>query len=495
MQKRASGVLMPLSSLPSPYGIGTMGKAAYEFVDFLASAGQKYWQLLPLGPIGYGDSPYAPLSAFAGNPYYIDLDTLIEDGLLTREEVSAPDWGCDPEKTDYGKLFENRFCVLRKAFNRGRERYAHEMAAFAAENESWLPDYALYMAVKSHFGMQAPPDWPDEAIRTRKPEAVKAYREKLSEEIAYYSFLQFLFFRQWEKLKRYANEKGILLIGDIPIYAAMDSAEPWSERSLFQLNEKGQPERVAGVPPDGFTPDGQLWGNPLYRWDRMKEDGYRWWIRRIAATKRLYDVIRIDHFRGLESYWSVPAGDKTAAGGVWMPGPGMDLVGTLQREFPSLPFIAEDLGYITPEVEKLLRDSGFPGMKVLQFGFSPDARSDALPCHLPENIVCYAGTHDNDTVKGWVMTGDPAQVAFAREYLNIRDGDWSWSFIRAGMGSVANLFIACMWDLLEKGSEARMKTPGSATGNWQWRMSPGSLTPELTAKLRRYTEIYDRIIK
>lgn len=495
MQQRASGVLMPLSSLPSPYGIGTMGKAAYEFVDFLASAGQKYWQLLPLGPIGYGDSPYAPLSTFAGNPYYIDLDTLIEDGLLTQEEASAPDWGDDPARTDYGKLFEHRFSVLRQAFYRGRERYAREIQAFSAENESWLPDYALYMAVKNQFSMQAPSDWPDEAIRMRRPEAISAYRKALAEDIDCYTFLQFLFFRQWEKLKSYANEKGIQFIGDIPIYVARDSADLWSAPEFFQLDEAGRPECVAGVPPDAYTPDGQLWGNPLYRWDRMKEDGYRWWIRRIRGMEKLYDVVRIDHFRGLESYWSVPAGDKTAANGVWMPGPGMDLVGTLQREFPKLRFIAEDLGYTTPEVEKLLRDSGFPGMKLLQFGFSPDARSDALPCHHPVNCVCYAGTHDNDTVMGWVESGDPAEVAFAREYLGVQDEDWSWSFIRAGMGSVANLFIACMADLLELGGEARMNTPGSAMGNWQWRMKPGSLTPQLAAKLRHCTEIYDRIVR
>ena len=327
---RESGILMPMSSLPSPYGIGTMGKSAYRFVDFLKAAGQKYWQLLPLGPTSYGDSPYSSFSTFAGNPYYIDLDLLVKDGLLRRGEITGRDWGEDPERVDYGRIYEHRFEVLRLAYARGKEKLAEELAAFRQENAAWLEDYALFMAVKRSFGMVSWVEWPDEAIRLHKPEAVDQYRRELADDVDFWCFLQFLFFRQWKALRAYAHDKGIEFIGDVPIYVALDSADVWSAPRFFQLDENNLPTEVAGCPPDAFTEDGQLWGNPLYDWDKMKADGFGWWIRRIEGAEKLFDVIRIDHFRGFESYWAVPYGDKTARRGRWRPGPGMDLVGVLK---------------------------------------------------------------------------------------------------------------------------------------------------------------------
>ncbi|MBQ2062106.1 MAG: 4-alpha-glucanotransferase, partial [Oscillospiraceae bacterium] len=375
---RKSGILMAMSSLPSPYGIGTMGKSAYRFVDFLRASGQTYWQLLPLGPTSYGDSPYSAFSTFAGNPYFIDLDLLVRDGLLKRDQLEGIDWGGDPQRVDYGKIYENRFPVLRRAFARSGA-LAGEIAAFRRENGAWLEDYALYMTMKTRFGMVSWTEWPDEDIRLHKPEAVARCAVAYADEVDFWVFLQFLFFRQWNALRDYAHSRGIQFIGDIPIYVALDSADVWSAPRFFQLDEKNVPKEVAGVPPDAFTEDGQLWGNPLYDWDAMRKDGFGWWIRRIEGAQKLYDVIRIDHFRGFESYWAVPYGDTTAKRGHWKPGPGMDLVGVLTGWFPNLRFIAEDLGYTTPEVEKLLADSGLPGMKILEFGFDPQGESGYVP--------------------------------------------------------------------------------------------------------------------
>ena len=491
--KRSSGVLMPMSSLPSPYGIGTMGKTAYEFVDFLKAAGQKYWQLLPLGPTSYGDSPYASPSTFAGNPYYIDFDLLIADGLLKKTDLKGFRWGSDPEKTDYGKIYRNRFKVLRKAWLNGRTRFAEEIAAFRSENASWLENYALFMSVKEKFGMVSWQEWPDDAIRLRKPEALEAYRRELGEEIDFWVFTQFVFFRQWNALRAYAAGQGIGFIGDVPIYVAMDSADIWSEPWFFQLDEDLRPKEVSGCPPDGFNEDGQLWGNPLYDYDRMKKDGFGWWIRRIEGVARLYDVIRIDHFRGFESYWAVPAGDKTARNGTWRKGPGMDLVGVLTGWFSELTFIAEDLGFMTPEVMKLLADSGLPGMKVLQFAFGADGDSMYLPHYCPFNSSMYIGTHDNDTVLGWVASTTEEDRAFAKKYGHItEDEGWCWGLIRIGMASPSRLFVVQMQDLLELPGECRMNTPGIPMGNWRWRMLPGADTPELAARLAELTQIYGR---
>lgn len=491
---RSSAVLMPMSSLPSNYGIGTMGKSAYKFVDFLKSAGQKYWQLLPLGPTSYGDSPYSSFSTFAGNPYYIDLDMLVKDGLLKSSELSGIDWGSDPERVDYGKIYNSRFRVLRIAFSRGKEKLADELEEFRSDNARWLEDYALYMAVKARFGMKSWTEWEDEDIRLHRPEAVEKYGELLREDVDFYVFMQFLFFRQWVALRDYAHEKGVQFIGDIPIYVALDSADVWSEPQFFQLDEDNFPVEVAGVPPDAFTEEGQLWGNPLYDWDAMRADGYGWWIRRIDGARKLYDVIRIDHFRGFESYWAVPVGEETAKNGSWKKGPGMGLVSVLTSWFGKMEYIAEDLGYITPGVQQLLSDSGLPGMKVLEFAFDAHGESDYLPHRCEQNSVCYMGTHDNDTVLGWLKTMSREDKRFAGAYMHItQDEGWVWGLIRTGMSTASNLFVVQMQDLLELPASCRMNIPGTSTGNWQWRMLPGAADKKLAKKLRSYTEIFRRI--
>ena len=492
--KRCSGVLMPMSSLPSPYGIGTMGKSAYQFVDFLKRSGQHYWQLLPLGPTSYGDSPYASFSTFAGNPYFIDLDLLVRDKLLKRGEIAQHFWGADEERVDYGAIYESRFSVLRKAYERGVSLFADAFAAFRAENAQWLENYALFMALKAHFGMKSWVEWEDEDVRLRRPDALERFRRELADDVSFYAFLQFLFFRQWNALRDYAHEKGIEFIGDVPIYVALDSADVWSEPQFFQLDETNLPTEVAGCPPDAFTEDGQLWGNPLYDYDRMKQDGFGWWIRRIEGVSKLYDVIRIDHFRGFESYWAVPYGDDTARRGHWVKGPGMDLVGVLTSWFHDLRFIAEDLGYTTPEVEKLLKDSGLPGMRVLEFGFDPNGDAPYMPHNCPPHSVCYIGTHDNETVRGWVPCLDRKTRSFAKSYMHItEDEGWCWGMIRTGMSTPSELFVLQMQDALELPRQARMNTPGTASGNWQWRMRADAITPELAKKLRSYTQTYRRL--
>ena len=491
--KRSCGILMPISSLPSPHGIGTLGAEARKFVDFLADAGQSWWQILPVGPTSYGDSPYQSFSAYAGNPYFVDLDLLCEDGLLTPAEVNSVNWGTDPAKVDYSAIYNSRFPLLHLAMERGWERDADKVAAFSEENASWLPDYALFMAVKRHFGMQSWTEWPDEDIRLRRPEAVARYQEELADDIRLFTYIQYLFFRQWEDLRSYAHEKGIGIIGDLPIYVAMDSADVWADPRAFQLDERNVPAEVAGVPPDYFTADGQLWGNPLYDWDAMKADGYTWWIRRIAGASRLYDILRIDHFRGLESYWAVPYGETTAKTGRWVKGPGMDLIGVLTERFPNIQFIAEDLGYLTPEVRQLLEDSGLPGMKVLEFAFDSREAANYLPHTYPRHCVCYAGTHDNATLMGWKDEAAPADIAMARQYLGLNDEEgFHWGVLRGGQSSVADLFVAQMQDYLGLGSEARMNTPGILGGNWQWRMLSGQITDALTARIAGMARLYGR---
>ena len=490
---RSSGILMSMSALPSKYGIGSMGKCAYEFVDFLKAAGQKYWQLLPLGPTSYGDSPYSSFSTFAGNPYFIDLDMLIADGLLRRADLKGINWGEDEQSTDYGRIYDNRFKILRRAFERGGERLAVETAEFRRKN-AWVENYALYMAVKASFGMVSWMEWPDEAIRTHRPEAVREYGEKLRGDVDFYVFLQYLFYEQWQKLHVYAHDNGVQFIGDIPIYVALDSADVWSDPQFFQLDGNNVPTEVAGVPPDAFTEDGQLWGNPLYDWDAMAADGYGWWIRRIDGARKLYDIIRIDHFRGFESYWAVPYGDTTAKNGHWKPGPGMNLVGVLTSWFSDLRLIAEDLGYITPGVKKLLSDSGLPGMKVMEFAFDAHGESDYLPHRCERNSVCYLGTHDNDTVLGWLETTGKDDRQFAERYMHITpDEGWCWGMIRTGMSTASDLFVMQMQDVLELPASARMNTPGTASGNWRWRMLPGAANRRLAKKLRTYTETFRRL--
>ena len=491
---RASGILLHITSLPSPYGVGTLGKEAFAFVDFLKKANQKYWQILPLGPTGYGDSPYQTDSAFAGNPYLIDLDALAEDGLLTKEEINAPFWGSDAGHTDYGALYAGRAPLLKSACDRGWERDREAVASFCRENP-WVEDYALFKALKGHFGMKPWIEWEDEDIRLRRSDAVlEKYRNALAEDIRVQIYTQYLFFRQWDALRTYAREQGIGIIGDVPIYVPMDSADVWAESEYFQLDEERRPRAVAGVPPDYFSADGQLWGNPLYDWEKMQADGYRWWIRRMQAASRLYDVVRIDHFRGLESYWAVPYGETTARNGRWCKGPGESFIIALREHLPQVEIIAEDLGFLTQEVIDLREFSGYPGMKILEFAFDSREPSNYLPHCYDENCICYTGTHDNATLRQWLDDAAPEDVAFAREYFSLREeDDFNLGVIRGGMRSVAKLFVAQMQDWLDLGGEARMNTPGIlGNGNWCWRMAPNTLRDELAWKIARMTYIYGR---
>ena len=491
--QRSSGILLPIFSLPSRYGVGTLGQAAYDFIDFLAEADQAWWQILPVGPTSYGDSPYQCYSTFAGNPYFVDLDLLVADGLLKKSELRGVDFGSDPSQVDYGKLYENRFPLLRKAYARGRETMAEEFAAFRRENERWLDDYALFMAAKDHFSGKPWTEWPDDDLRMHRPEAVRRWAEKLAEDVEFYSFIQLLFFRQWALLREYAHDHGVGIIGDVPIYVAMDSADTWSSPESFQLDDQNVPTAVSGVPPDYFSEDGQLWGTPLYRWDAMRADGYGWWIRRIEGAAKLYDALRIDHFRGFEAYWSVPYGDKTAKNGKWIKGPGMDLVGRLTGWFHDVQFIAEDLGYITPELQALLTESGLPGMKVLEFAFDSREPSNYLPHTYGPNCVCYTGTHDNTTLAAWRDEADPDDVAFADEYLGLNDEEGrNIGMIRGGMSSVAVLFIAQLQDWLNTGAESRINTPGKLGGNWLWRLQPEDIPADLSKKIARMTRNYGR---
>lgn len=490
---RCSGILLPISALPSPHGIGTLGREAYAFADFLHAAGQKYWQLLPLGPTSYGDSPYQSFSTFAGNPYFIDLDLLAEDGLLDPSDIEKADWGTQPRYVDYGKIYDARFGVLRKAFQKGYSRDRDAVEAFRKENK-WLENYALYMAVKSHFGMKSWLEWPDESIRLRKAGAVERYSRELAEDVAFYAYLQYLFFQQWNALRDYIHSLDIQIIGDMPIYVAMDSADVWAEPEFFQLGEDLVPTEVSGVPPDYFTADGQLWGNPLYDYERMKKDGYGWWIRRAEGAGRLFDVIRIDHFRGMESYWAVPYGEKTAKNGRWRKGPGMDLVGILTNWFHDLQFIAEDLGFLTPAVHELLDESKLPGMKVLEFAFDTREPSNYLPHTYSRHCVCYVGTHDNETIMQWREQADRSNITMARKYLGLNEAEgFHWGMIRGGMSSVADTFVVQMQDCLGLGAEGRMNTPGTPEGNWRWRLLPGEASPALAKKLFLYTKMYGRI--
>ncbi|MBR4911063.1 MAG: 4-alpha-glucanotransferase [Clostridia bacterium] len=488
MLTRSSGILMPIFSLPSDHGIGTLGEEAIKFVDFLKSASQSYWQILPIGPTGFGDSPYQCLSSFAGNPYFIDLDILKKEGLLEEGDLENAE---SAQRVDYEHLYHTRMPLLTKAARAGIKKDGAAAKVFARDNADWIGDYALYTALKEHFGMKPWYEW-DEEIRRRDPAALDKKRQALKDRIDEIIYIQFLFFKQWEALKSYAHENGVKIIGDMPIYVAYDSADVWANARFFKLNEDCSPRCVAGVPPDAFSADGQLWGNPIYDWDKLKEDGYGFWIRRIGAAARAYDVIRIDHFRGLESYWEIPAGSVTAKSGRWVKGPGIDFVRMITSWFYGTDFIAEDLGILTPEVRKLLADSGLPGMKVLEFAFEPEEGGSAyLPHKYSENAVCYIGTHDNDTLNGWYKNGKKREISFAKEYLAAGD-DFADSIIRAGMRSKANLFIVQMQDWLSLDSKARINTPGTALGNWRWRMEKGAATKTLAKKIKTMTETYSR---
>ena len=491
---RKSGILMHISSLPGGYGVGSMGAAAYAFVDFLVAAGQSCWQILPLSPTGYGDSPYQSFSTFAGNPYLIDLDTLIEEGLLLPGELEGIDWGADPGRVDYGKLYNERARLLKIAFSRFEE--TGEFREFVRDNSLWLEDYALFMAIKEHFRGRDWQNWSVSLLMRLRP-VMEAYREELRESIHFQYFVQYEFFRQWRALRSYANSKGIRIIGDVPIYVPLDSADVWANPELFQLDASRRPTVVAGCPPDGFSADGQLWGNPIYDWDKMHAERYHWWIRRMKAAAKMYDVVRFAHFRGFESYWAVPADAKTAAAGEWRKGPGMDFVGAVKRALPDLHIIAEDLGFVTPEVKKLLSDSGYPGMKVMEFAFDtrePSAK-DYLPHCYPSNSVVYSGTHDNLTLKQWFDETCEEDVQNAIGYLGLNEQEgYVWGVIRGAMSSVSDLCIIQMQDYLQIGAEGRMNHPGTLTSaNWTWRAKEGFATEELAKKIRSLTERYGRV--
>ncbi|MBQ8768501.1 MAG: 4-alpha-glucanotransferase [Oscillospiraceae bacterium] len=483
---------MHITSLPGDFGVGTMGKSAFAFVDFLKKAGQRCWQILPLTPTGYGDSPYQSCSTYAGNHYLIDLQLLVDQGLLKEDEVRSVHWGDREDKVDFGTLYQNRTQVLRIAYSRFQDNEA--LDAFCRQHGSWLPDFALFMALKGKFQGAPWYQWED-ALKFRQPDAIWAARQELKAEIRFYCFQQYLFYKQWDALRSYAHENGVQIIGDVPIYVPYDSADVWSSPEYFQLDENLQPTAVAGCPPDAFSEDGQLWGNPLYRWDRMEEDGFSWWLRRLKAAGELYDVVRMDHFRGLEAYWSVPYGDTTARGGKWIKGPEMKFINAVKNGLPSLQMIAEDLGFLTQEVLDLRDDSGFPGMKILGFAFDSREPSEYLPHTYPVNSVCYTGTHDNMTTRQWFETASPDAVSYAREYMHLtEDEGFVWGMIRTAMASVSELCITPMQDLLELGGEARMNFPGTQTdANWTWRADMRCMDPCLAERLYAMTKLYGRL--
>lgn len=490
---RTSGVLLHISSLPSDYGIGTMGTEAYKFVDFLKTARQSMWQILPVGPTSYGDSPYQSFSTNAGNPYFIDLDLLYDEGLLKKNEYSSINWGSDSRRVDYEAIYNNRFKVLRKAFDRFKTGDMTAFNAFIQENENWISNYALFMSIKDANNGISWLEW-DESLRKRDSHALWEFKSSHEDDVLFWEFLQFKFFEQWNTLKQYANDAGISIVGDIPIYVALDSAEVWVYPDLFELDENLIPTAVAGCPPDAFSPTGQLWGNPLYNWQRHKEFGYNWWIDRIRSATSLYDIVRIDHFRGFEGYYAIPYGHETAEHGEWRKGPGMDLFNAVSQELGSLPIIAEDLGFLTEDVHKLLKDSGFPGMKVLEFAFDPREESNYLPHTYTKNSVVYVGTHDNNTTLGWIDELDKPTLDFCKKYLDT-DSDILWRMIKTAMSSVSDTAVIQMQDYLELGSEARMNIPSTLGGNWQWRMTKRDTTKKLAEKIADITRTYGRCVR
>lgn len=495
MNVRESGILLPVSSLPSRYGIGCFSKEAYEFIDFLAKAGQKKWQVLPLGPTGYGDSPYQSFSTYAGNPYFIDLETLIGWGLLSYEECDSWDFGQDEQYVDYEKMYNSRGKILRLAYSRFQGEGNQEYQDFVADNEDWLQDYGLFMALKDKFGGKGWYLW-EEPYRDRHPGTLVRCQEELSEEIGFYCFQQYMFWKQWKNLHHYALEKGIEIIGDVPIYVAFDSADTWAAPELFQFQEKGQLLAVAGCPPDSFSATGQLWGNPLYDWKYHRKTGYAWWIRRVAHCFQWYDVLRIDHFRGFDQYYSIPAQDKTAERGHWEDGPGLELFEVIQEKLGDLKIIAEDLGFLTDSVRELVEKTGFPGMKVLQFAFDSRDDSDYYPHNYEKNCVVYTGTHDNDTVRGWYEVLDDKDKEVSIQYMDNADTPLDkihWDFIRMAMASVGNLCIIPLQDYMGLGTEARINQPSTLGQNWKWRLKQGQLTEKLAHEIYRITDIYKRL--
>jgi 4-alpha-glucanotransferase len=493
--KRASGIILHPTSLPGPDGIGDLGPEAYRWVNFLADAGCGLWQVLPLGPTGYGDSPYQCFSAFAGNPYLVSPALLLEDGLLSRADLAdRPQFPVD--QVNYGEVIGWKLTLLDRAYASFKSEQmswlVQEFEAFQAKHSYWLEDYCLFMAIKEANGGVSWENW-DAALRTRLPETLREFRDGHAEAIQQICFRQFLFFRQWDALHAYATEKGIQIIGDIPIFIAFDSADAWAHKELFYMNVEGQPEAVAGVPPDYFSPTGQLWGNPLYRWSVHQQTGYTWWIHRMQATLNMVDILRLDHFRGFAGYWEVPAGMPTAEIGRWVKGPGVDFLRAIQQALGDLPILAEDLGEITQDVVDLREHFGLPGMKIFQFAFQSDSTDPFLPHNYPQNCVAYTGTHDNDTDLGWYRSAPEKERDFIRRYLGRSGEDIVWDMIRAIWSSTAVFTLAPMQDLLVLGTEARMNYPGKASGNWTWRMPPTAIQDALTGRLYEQNLLYNRI--
>lgn len=488
---RSCGILMHITSLPSPYGIGTFGTEAERFADWLKSAGQKYWQVLPIGPTGYGDSPYQPFSSFAGDPLLIDIDELAENGYLAKKSVADADYGADPTFVDYDKIRTVKTALLKEAFSGFTDDVGY--TSFIMDEQDWLDDYALFAALKDKFGGRSWTEW-DEDIKFRKPEAIKKWTDELKDEIKFQKFVQYIFWRQWDRLHRYCNKNGVQIIGDIPIYVSPDSADVWAQPELFELDEKRDPKRVAGVPPDLFSATGQLWGNPLYNWEEMHKTGYKWWLKRVGKSRENYDMLRIDHFRAFDTYYAIPFGDKTAEHGVWEKGPGMELFNAIKNDLGDVNIIAEDLGDIFDSVKQLLKDTGFPGMRVLQFGFNPDnTDNDHLPHNYPVNCCAYTGTHDNMPVMQWYREADSASRQMAKRYLNKGLFEkFNSCCIRAVYASPAQLAVIPMQDILGLGRESRMNLPSTVGGNWRWRMLPGKTTDKLAAKLNSLAVTYFR---
>ena len=529
--ERNAGILMPVSSLPSPYGIGTFGRDAYDFVTFVKECNHKYWQVLPLGPTTYGDSPYQSYSAFAGNPYFVDLDMLIEAGFLLKSEVISRDWGDgivpvnvseddavngrfgtyrdgnigDERYVSYEKIYNNRFDILRIAYNRFKAACAESKKTlakglplykqfdnFVKDNADWLEDYALFMALKSHFNNVSWGEWETD-IKFRKPEAMSRYEEQLSDDIGYWKFIQFEFYLQWNALKQYANSNGIEIIGDIPIYMGYDSVDVWANQGEFQLDENLTPIKVAGVPPDAFSDAGQKWGNPLYDYDKMEANGFSWWRKRMAASAKLYDVIRIDHFIGIVKYYTIPADMPDARQGEYRQGPGQKLLDVINESIGDKKIIAEDLGVEVPEVAKILKENGYPGMKVLEFAFGGDRKNPHLPYNYTQNLVCYGGTHDNETLLGFFENRGDWELGYAYDYLDTRDkGRMVDQVFRAAYSSVAVLTVFAVQDILKLGNWARMNLPSSMGNNWKWRMQKGQLGQHELECMRYLASVFDR---
>lgn len=491
---RSCGVLMHITSLPSPYGIGTFGAQAEKFVDWLISAGQEYWQVLPIGPTGYGDSPYQSFSTFAGNPLLIDLDELVRSGLITQQMCDDADYGADPTFVDFAKVTRTKMALLREAYSKFSEDAGY--LSFTEREAFWLDDYALFMAIKEKNELVSWTQWSDE-LRLREPEAMEAAKERLASQISFWKFIQYTFYTQWERLKSYANRNGIKIIGDIPIYVSPDSSDIWANAEFYETDSDKRLTRVAGVPPDYFSATGQLWGNPLYDWKKMKEDGYAWWIKRIEKAASLYDIVRIDHFRAFDTYWAIPAGESTAVNGKWEQGPGMDLWDTVKAKLGDPPIIAEDLGDIFDSVKELLKASGFPGMRVLQFGFNPNSDdNDHLPHRYPQNSVCYTGTHDNSTASGWYKSADAASQAMCRKYLKPRLFEKiNKTMIRELYKSEAGLAVVPMQDIIGLDDSARMNIPSTLGGNWKWRAQKKHFTEKSAAYMRDLAQTYYRAPK